>query len=92
MRRTRRLLPLALCLAFVIPAHATVGEKVDAAGKAASEAVGKAQKAVVKGAKTAASAVARGAHAAGSAVDKAAKKIGVPGAGASAPKSNQNQN
>lgn len=63
----------------------TVGNKLEAAGQAASAALMKAQGAAVKGAKVAASGVARGARAAGSAVDKGAKKIGVPGAGQPAP-------
>lgn len=66
-------------------AVAGVGDKLEAAGQAASAALMKAQVAAVKGVKTAASGVARGARAAGSAVDKGAKKIGVPGAGKPAP-------
>ena len=69
----------------VSTASAVVGDKIEAAGHAASAALMKAQNAAVKGVKIAASGVARGAHAAGSAVQKGAKKIGLPTQGASAP-------
>lgn len=80
---------LAGCAALVLAAgtaQATVGEKIDAAGRAASSVATKTEAAVKRGVKAAASGVERGAKAAGNAADRGAKKLGVPGAGASAPK------
>ena len=79
-----------VCMTYLaslpLVSHSTVGQKIDSAASAASGAVNKVEKAVVKGAKAAASGVERGAKAAGKAADTAAKKLGVPGAGASAAK------
>jgi hypothetical protein len=78
---------VGICLSLVaFSAFATVGEKVEAVGQAASGVVTKTQRAVARGAKAAASGVERGAKAAGSAVGKGAKKLGLPSSGASAPK------
>lgn len=76
-----------ICLSLVaFSALATVGEKVEAVAQSASGVVTKTQRAVTRGAKAAASGVEHGAKAAGSAVGKGAKKLGLPSAGASAPK------
>ena len=76
-----------ICLSLAaFSAFATVGEKVDAAARAASGAATKTQRAVQRGAKAAASGVERGAKAAGSAVSKGAQKLGLPSSGASAAK------
>lgn len=83
--KCRVVMILAAALAASSAPAAGLGDKLEAAGQAASGALMKAQSAGVKGAKIAASGVARGAHAAGSAVQKGAKKIGVPGAGKPAP-------
>jgi hypothetical protein len=87
MRELVRAVVVACALGFVgMAAFATVGEKVQAVGKAASGVATKTENAVKRGVKAAASGVERGAKAAGNAATAGAKKIGVPGAGASSPK------
>jgi hypothetical protein len=68
---------------------AAAGEKAESAARAASSAATKTEKVVKRGLSAAASGVERGAKAAGNAATGVAKKIGVPGAGASAPKQPQ---
>jgi hypothetical protein len=70
-------------------AWAGAGEKAESAAKAASGVATKTEKAVKRGVGAAASGVERGAKAAASAVTGVAKKVGIPGAGASAPKQPQ---
>jgi hypothetical protein len=87
MRHPARAVVVACGLGLVAAAaFATVGEKVQAVGKAASGVATKTENAVKRGVKAAASGVEHGAKAAGNAVTAGAKKIGVPGAGASSPK------
>jgi hypothetical protein len=76
---------LSVC---ALGANATVGEKAKSAATAASGVATKVERAVKRGVSAAASGVERGAKAAGRAADRGAKKIGVPGAGASAPQRN----
>lgn len=77
---------VGLCILLVTSASiaTTVGEKVDATGRAASSVAGKTERAVKTGVKAAASGVERGARATGRVADKGAQKVGIPGAGASA--------
>jgi hypothetical protein len=70
-------------------ACAGAGEKAQSTAKAASGVAVKTENAVKRGLGAAASGVERGAQAAGNAVTHVAKQIGVPGAGASAPKQPQ---
>jgi len=56
------------------------------AAAGASSVHGKVERAVKRGVNTGISGVERGAKATGHAVETAAKKIGIPGAGASSPK------
>ncbi|MBE7418349.1 MAG: hypothetical protein HS128_11470 [Ideonella sp.] len=81
--------PRSMVIMFVVAgaalagaaARATVGEKVEAAAKAASGVATKAQNATKRGLKAAASSVEHGAKAAGKATANAAHKIGVPASG-----------
>ena len=74
---------------LTVGAHAGAGEKAESAAKSASGVATKTEKAVKRGVGAAGSGVERGAKAAGNAVTGVAKKIGIPGAGASAPKQPQ---
>jgi hypothetical protein len=92
MRGAARAVMMAWGLALSASAvWATVGEKVESVGKAASGVATKTENVVKRGVKAAASGVEHGAKAAGRATTAAAKKIGVPGAGASAPKADPNR-
>jgi hypothetical protein len=67
-------------------ACATVTEVVNSAAAGASSVATKVEHAVKHGVNAAISGVEHGAKATGHAVDTAAKKVGIPGAGASSPK------
>ena len=77
----------AMGLAF--GAHAGAGEKAESAAKAASGVAVKTENAVKRGLRAAESGVERGVKAADKAVTGVAKKVGIPGAGASKPKQPQ---
>ena len=67
-------------------ACATVSEVAQSAAAGASAVATKVEHAVKKGVNAGISGVEHGAKAAGHGVETAAKKIGIPGAGASSPK------
>ena len=73
-------LALSLCGCL---AHATVTDVVNSAAAGASSVATKTERAVKRGVNAGISGVERGTKAAGHAIDSTAKKIGVPGAGAS---------
>jgi hypothetical protein len=70
-------------------AHATVSDAVHSAASAASGVATKVERSVKRGVNAAASGVEHGAKAAGRAANTGAKKVGVPGAGASQGKPSQ---
>jgi hypothetical protein len=70
-------------------AHATVTDAVHSAASAASGVATKVERSVKRGVNAAASGVEHGAKAAGRAANTGAKKVGVPGAGASQGKPSQ---
>ena len=72
--------------ALASSACATVTDVVNSAAAGASSVATKVEHAVTRGVKAAAAGVEHGAKATGHAVGTAAKKIGIPGAGASSPK------
>ena len=72
-------------LTFVSSAHADVEQAVHSAASATVRGVEKAEKAVVHAAKVAASGVEYGVKKASEAVNTAARKVGLPTEGASAP-------
>ncbi len=71
---------------LVSSASATVTEVAQSAAAGASSVHGKVERAVKRGVNAGISGVERGAKATGHAVETVAKKIGIPGAGASSPK------
>ncbi len=74
---------IALC------AHAGAGQKAESAANKASATAVKTENAVKRGLRSAESGVERGVKAADKAITGVAKKAGIPGAGASAPKQPQ---
>jgi hypothetical protein len=82
---TRLLAGLALVW-LVSGARATVTDVAQSAAAGASSVATKVERAVARGLNAAASGIQRGGQATGSALQTAAKKVGIPGAGASSPK------
>ena len=86
MCNAKRLLA-GLSLAWLASsAGATVTEAAQRAAAGASSVATKVERAVARGVNAATSGIERGGKATGNALQTAAKKIGIPGAGASSPK------
>jgi hypothetical protein len=85
--RFMREIGIGLVIGSVALAASAAGasEKAQAVAGKASGVAAKTEKAVKRGVGAAASGVERGAKAAGKAVTGVAKKVGIPGAGASSP-------
>jgi|GEM_PF-5189899 len=86
MSNAKRLLAALAVAGLASGAGATVSEVVQSAAAGASSVATKVERAVSRGVNAAASGIQRGGQATGHALDTAAKKVGIPGAGASAPK------
>jgi hypothetical protein len=86
MSNASRLLASLALLWLASNACATVTEVAQSAAAGASAVATKVERAVKHGVNAGMSGVERGAKATGHAVETAAKKIGIPGAGASSPK------
>ena len=86
MSNASRLLAGLALLWLMSSAYATVTEVAQSAAAGASAVATKVERAVKHGVNAGMSGVERGAKATGHAVETTAKKIGIPGAGASSPK------
>lgn len=85
-RNTKLVLAGLVWAAWSVGARAGVTEALQTAANAASGVATKTERAVKRGVEAGISGVERGTKAAGRAVESGAKKIGIPGAGASSPK------
>ena len=86
MSNAKRLLAGLWLVCLASSAGATVTEVAQSAAAGASSVHGKVERAVKRGVEAGISGVERGAKATGRAVETVARKIGIPGAGASSPK------
>jgi hypothetical protein len=86
MSSAKRLLAGLWLAALVSSAGATVTEVAKSAAAGASSVAAKVERAVGHGVDAAAAGIQRGGQATGRALNAGAKKIGIPGAGASSPK------
>jgi hypothetical protein len=86
MWNAKRLLTALGLVGLASSAGATVSEVAQSAAAGASSVAAKVEHAVARGVNAAASGIQRGGQATGHALGTAAKKVGIPGAGASSPK------
>jgi hypothetical protein len=86
MSNAKRLLAGLWLVWLASSASATVTEVAQSAVAGASSVATKVERAVARGVNAATSGIERGGKATGNALQTAAKKIGIPGAGASSPK------
>jgi hypothetical protein len=86
MGNAKRLLAGLWLVWLASSAAATVTEVAQSAAAGASSVATKVERAVARGVNAATSGIERGGKATGNALQTAARKIGIPGAGASSPK------
>ena len=86
MSNAKRLLAGLWLVCLASSAGATVTEAAQRAAAGASSVATKVERAVARGVNAATSGIERGGKATGNALQTAAKKVGIPGAGASSPK------
>jgi len=86
MSNAKRLLAGLWLVCLASSVGATVTEVAQSAAAGASSVASKVERAVARGVNAATSGIERGGKATGNALQTAAKKVGIPGAGASSPK------